>query len=139
MRWSLSDLEEWLLVGSTLVEGSTLSEDEARAVLAGRTVTGHPVREARELLNYRSATEWLLGELAKSPHLSQDLLVDFHRRLLDGLSEDAGRLKRHQKHGLAFRFVARDRLDHLRAVEASDAGDLTPLTEFIRARILVEA
>jgi hypothetical protein len=71
--------------------------------------------------------------------LSQDLLVDFHRRLLDGLSEDAGRLKRHQKDGLAFRFVARDRLDHLRAVEASDAGDLTPLTEFIRARILVEA
>jgi len=39
MRWSLKDLEEWLLIGSTLVEGSTLSEDEARAVLAGRSVT----------------------------------------------------------------------------------------------------
>ncbi len=40
MRWSLKDLEEWLLIGSTLVEGSTLSEQDARDVLAGRTVSG---------------------------------------------------------------------------------------------------
>lgn len=63
MRWSLKDLEEWLLIGSTLVEGSTLSEQEARDVLAGRTVSGHPAHEARELINYRSATAWLLEQV----------------------------------------------------------------------------
>src|SRR5436190_5483541 len=33
MPWSLADLEERLLIGSTLVEGSTLTEEEARQVL----------------------------------------------------------------------------------------------------------
>lgn len=46
MSFRLEDLEERLLIGSTLVEGSTLTEQEARDVLAGRTVSGHPIREA---------------------------------------------------------------------------------------------
>jgi hypothetical protein len=54
--WTIEELEEHLLIGSTLVEGSTLTEAEARTVLAGRTVVGHPVREIRELTNYRWAT-----------------------------------------------------------------------------------
>ena len=212
MRWSLKDLEEWLLIGSTLVEGSTLSEQDARDVLAGRTVSGHPVSEARELLNYRAGTAWLMDELERSPYVSQNLVRDFHRRLLDGLADDAGHFKSrqnyvlrsdgsrhdylhpgrvveavslwlerfnappqpepasgaaaiyadfqqihpfedgngrigrlllaywlHWKHGLAFRFVARDRLEHLRAIEASDRGDLAPLTAFIAARTLKES
>ena len=212
MRWSLKDLEEWLLIGSTLVEGSTLSEQDARDVLAGHTVSGHPVSEARELLNYRAATAWLMDQLELSPYVSQDLVLNFHRRLLDGLADEAGQFKSrqnyvlrsdgsrhdylqpgrvaeavslglerfnappqsgpaseaaviyaefqqfhpfedgngrigrlllaywlHWKHGLAFRFVAGDRLDHLRAIEASDRGDLAPLTAFIVARTLNES
>ena len=211
MRWSLKDLEEWLLIGSTLVEGSTLSEQEARDVLAGHTVSGHPAHEARELLNYRSATAWLLEQLERVPWLSQDLVLGFHARLLSGLSEDAGRFKTqrnytlrsdgtrydylapagvpaamrewlerfnaeptgearagaaelyaefqrmhpfedgngrigrlllaywlHWRHGLAFRFFAADRLEHLRALEATDTGDLAALASFIGARILKE-
>jgi Fic family protein len=210
-RWSLEDLEEWLLIGSTLVEGSTLSEQEAREVLAGRTVSGHPVSEARELLNYRSATGWLMEQLERAPWLSQDLILGFHARLLTGISDEAGRFKSHRnytlrsdgtrhdycaptrvpealsawlegfngeprgaagpsgaalyagsqqihpfedgngrigrlllaywlhlRHGHAFRFVAADRLEHLRAIEASDLGDLAPLASFIEARILKE-
>lgn len=211
MRWSLKDLEEWLLIGSTLVEGSTLSEEEARDVLAGRTVSGHPAHEARELINYRSATAWLLERLEQVPWLSQDLVLGFHARLLGGLSEEAGRFKSqrnytlrsdgrrydylapaavpeamrewierfnsestgdapsraaelyaefqrmhpfqdgngrigrlllaywfHWRHGLAFRFFAADRLEHLRALEAADTGDLSALASFIGARILRE-
>jgi Fic family protein len=211
MRWSLKDLEEWLLIGSTLVEGSTLSEDEARAVLAGRSVTGHPAHEARELLNYRAGTEWLIDQLERSPYVSLDLVLDFHRRLFDGLRDDVGRLKvrqnytmrsdgtrhdylhpalarealmawlerfnaetvenapssaaalyrdfqqihpfedgngrigrvllayfLHWRHALAFKFVASDRLEHLRAIEATNLGDLEPLTEFIARRIFSE-
>ncbi len=100
IRWSLEDLEEWLLIGSTLVEGSTLSEQDARDVLAGLTVSGHPVIEARELLNYRAGTAWLMEQLERSPYVSQDLVRDFHRRLLDGLADDAGHFKTRQNYVL---------------------------------------
>lgn len=208
MAWSLAELEEHLLIGSTLVEGSTLTEEEARAVLAGRTVSGHPVTETRELLNYRAAAEWLLRELARSPWVSEDLVLGLHRRLFDGLAGEAGRFKSHEnftvradgrrhaylhpsrvdsamrdwitrfndepsgeaaeatadlyarfqqihpfadgngriarllvaywlhwRHGLAFRFYASDKLEHLRAIEASDDGDLAPLVGFFRDRV----
>lgn len=70
MPLTLEDHEERLLIGSTLVEGSTLTEDEVRAILAGRTVSGHPVREVREILEQRAATEWLLAEVRASPFVS---------------------------------------------------------------------
>lgn len=93
MSWSLDSLESTLLIGSTLVEGSTLSEHEAKEVLAGRTVSGHSVYEVRELLNYRSAVEWLMAELASSPYLSCDLILGFHRQLFRGFPGDYGRWK----------------------------------------------
>lgn len=206
--FTLEDLEERLLLGSTLVEGSTLTEDQARAVLAGRTVVGHPVHEIREVLNHRAATAWLIEELQQSPFPSVSFVLDFHRRLMDGLSDGAGRFKTqrnhalrpdgsrveylapgavpeamrawierfdrdeehpaaeraaalyadfqrihpfedgngrvgrmllaywlHWKHGLAFRFVLADRLEHLAALEASDRGAPGPLAGFIAARM----
>jgi hypothetical protein len=39
-----------------------LPSQEARAVLAGHTVSGHPVSEARELLNYRAGTAWIIEQ-----------------------------------------------------------------------------
>jgi Fic family protein len=98
MSFRLEELEERLLIGSTLVEGSTLTEQEARHVLAGRTVSGHSIREARELTNYRGATAWLIEQLEASPYLSIDLLLGYHARLLDCLSEDAGRFKSHENY-----------------------------------------
>ncbi len=93
MKWTLQNLQEHLLIGSTLVEGSTLSEKESREVLTGKTVAGHPLSEVRELLNYRAAVEWLLGQLEKSPYLSQDLILLFHARLFVGFAGDHGRFK----------------------------------------------
>lgn len=208
MAWTIDDLQEHLLIGSTLVEGSTLTEGEARDVLAGRTVSGHPVREIRELVNYRSATEWLMERLTDAPYLSVNLVLDYHRRLMEGLSEDAGRFKTHANYtirsdggrfdylhpgktedamsdwvdtfnrasddpvstgadlyarfqanhpfadgngrigrvllayflyresGRTFHFRAVDKLEHLRAVEATDHGDLTPLRAFLRDRLV---
>jgi Fic family protein len=96
MRWSVEALEKPLLIGSALVEGSTLSEADAEAVLAGRTVSGHPVHELRELLNYRAAVEWLLRELAAVPFLSVDLILGFHRRLFVGFPVQGGAFKNHR-------------------------------------------
>jgi Fic family protein len=210
--WSLEELEERLLIGSTLVEGSTLSEAEAREVLRGRTVVGHPVWEARELTNYRAATSWLMERLEESPYLSVDLVLGYHLRLLQGLSDAAGSFKAHPnftmrsdgsrhpylhpsrvgdatrawvddfnhgastppgrraaelyaafqqihpfddgngrigrvlitywlhwKHRLAFRFYAVDKVAHLRAVEATDEGDIGLLESFIADRLVPEA
>ena len=212
MTWSLADLEERLLIGSTLVEGSTLTEAEAREVLAGRTVSGHPIREVEELLNYRAATSWLIHQLQASPYVSIDLVTGFHQRLMAGLSAEAGRFKAHSnytirsdgtrheylppsavgealrdwvadlnvadlgdpaagaaslyariqaihpfddgngrvgrifiaywlywKHARSLRFVASDKLEHLRAIEASDGGELSLLTRFFGARIALES
>lgn len=93
--WNLKQLEESLLIGSTLVEGSTLTEAEARQVLAGRTIVGHSVTEFRELTNYRAAVNWLAKQLEASPYLSRDLLLGFHRILMQGLSDDGGTFKTH--------------------------------------------
>jgi Fic family protein len=93
MGWNLKDLQETLLIGSTLVEGSTLSEKEAREILSGKTVAGHPVSEAREILNYRAAVEWIMKELKKSPFLSQDLILGFHAKLFQGFPGEHGRFK----------------------------------------------
>lgn len=41
----------------------------------------------------------------------------------------------HWKHRYTFPFFATDKLEHLRAIEASDAGDLSLLTRFFDARI----
>ncbi len=94
--WSLRELEDHLLIGSTLVEGSTLSEVEAREVLAGRTISGHGINEHRELTNYRAAVGWLVEQLAASPFLSLDLILGVHARLFQGLRDDGGRWKTHQ-------------------------------------------
>ena len=90
MGWNLERLEKHLLVGSTLVEGSTLSEQEANQVLAGRTVAGHFVHEVRELLNYRSAVAWLITELEEVPYVSEDLVLRYHRLLFAGLPHSGG-------------------------------------------------
>ncbi len=206
MTIDLEELQEHLLIGSTLVEGSTLSEAEATDVLAGRTVQGHPVREIRELVNYRGATEWLLEQFGESAYLSLDLLCGYHAHLVAGLCDDGGRFKSHvnytmrsdgKRHdymhpsrvgnavatwleafnhpqgdplavgaelyarfqsihpftdgngrigrvllacfvhretGLLFRFHASDKLEHLRAIEATDDGEFDLLREFICAR-----
>jgi Fic family protein len=93
MAWNLKDLQESLLIGSTLVEGSTLSEGEARRILAGKTIQGHPISEVREILNYRAAIEWIIQELEDSPFLSLDLILKFHARLFQGFSGLHGRWK----------------------------------------------
>lgn len=62
-------------------------------MLAGRTIHGHSVAEHRELLNYRAAVEWLMEQVGTSPYVSVDLVCGFHRRLMDRLSDEAGRFK----------------------------------------------
>lgn len=209
MAWSLKVLEKNILIGSTLVEGSTLTENEAKKGLTGKTVLGHPISEIRELLNYRSSIEWLIDQLEKSPYLSMDLILDFHQRLFVGFSGEFGKLKHaqnytylsnglrynflhpaktkealldwvlhfnatnkdkniakfaaqfyyefenihpfddgngrigriliaywiHRNAGKTFKFKLKDKLEHLKALESANSGDINPLVDFFRKRI----
>lgn len=98
MKWELKELEENLLVGSTLVEGTTLSEEQAHQVLAGRTISGHQLVELRELDNYRWAVERLMKELKAVPNVSEELILSFHHRLFEGIDIAKGRYKSYQNY-----------------------------------------
>lgn len=96
MSWDLKSLEKLLLIGSTLVEGSTLTEAEAKKVLSGKTIQGHPIQEIRELLNYRSSLEWFIKEVQSSAYVSKDVILGLHHRLFQGFGVDLGVFKKHQ-------------------------------------------
>jgi hypothetical protein len=77
------------------------------------------------------------GHWAISPYRIGSTLVEGST-----LTDGNGRIGRvllayylYRQQGVAFRFYARDRLEHLRAIEASDHGELGPLITFIGARI----
>jgi Fic family protein len=212
VNWKLRDIEKHLLIGSTLVEGSTLSEEDAAQVLAGRTVSGHPISEIRDLVNYRLAVQWLMQKLASVTFVSEDLILGFHRLLFEGLAgrkgqykayanytylsdgrrhefekparvkssvlewltdfngddlqspqagaaglyysfenihpfEDGnGRIGRvlisywlHWKHRRGWKFYLKDKLAHLDALQAANAGDLAKLTAFFAERMCAES
>jgi fido (protein-threonine AMPylation protein) len=96
VNWSLESLEKHFLIGSMLIEGSTLTESEATSILAGRMVPGHAVGEIRELLNYRSSVAWLIEQLSGSAFLSVDLILSFHQKLFAGFAVPAGQFKTHR-------------------------------------------
>jgi Fic family protein len=95
MKWNLKSLETKLLIGSTLVEGSTLTESESKKILSGKTISGHNVKDVRELLNYQSATQWLIHELQKSPYISKEIILNYHRILFYGFPGLHGVFKSH--------------------------------------------
>lgn len=71
---------------TTAIEGNTLSEDTARAILEQRPVTG-PEYQVREVANVIKAYNWVLDELRNGqlPELTPKLIADFNRQVLDGL------------------------------------------------------
>ena len=111
MKWDLAFLQENLLIGSTLVEGSTLTQTSAEAILSGRTVAGHAIRDARELLNYGAAAEWLIREVTEVPYLSADMVLHLHRLLFAGIPGESGAWKQqgnftYRSDGSRFDFLA---------------------------------
>ena len=136
MSWNLKSLEESLLIGSTLVEGSTLSEAEARQVLQGKTVQGHPLSEVRELLNYQMSTAWLIRELEQSSYLSVDLILGYHLRLFQGFPGQSGQWKTNANYtylsdGTRYDYISPHRVEQsvLEWVESFNHGDPNPTEE----------
>jgi Fic family protein len=70
---------------TTHIEGTQLSIEQAEQLWAGRDVTGADADDVRELLNYRRAFE-LVGEyLSSGAPVSEGLIREIHKQLVDGV------------------------------------------------------
>ena len=70
---------------TTHIEGTRLTVDEATDILAGRDVPGADPDDARELLNYREALDYVGEYLNDGGPVTERLILEIHRRLVDGV------------------------------------------------------
>jgi len=70
---------------TTHIEGTRLTLEQAERLLAGETVAGTDPDDARELLNYRDAFEFVSGYLNDGGPITEGLVREIHRRLVAGV------------------------------------------------------
>jgi Fic family protein len=75
---------------ATRIEGTRLTLEQAELILAGEAVPEVDPEDARELLNYRNASEFVNGYLNGSGPLTEGLIRDMHKRLMDGAAATPG-------------------------------------------------
>ena len=70
---------------TTHIEGTHLTLDEAERLWAGEEVPGADPDEARELLNYRRAFEFVSEYLDTGARITESLIREIHKRLVEGV------------------------------------------------------
>ena len=70
---------------TTHIEGTKLSLDESERLLAGESVPGADPEDVRELLNYRDAFEFVSAWLGSGGPITEGLVREIHKRLVDGV------------------------------------------------------
>ena len=70
---------------TTHIEGTRLTLEQAADLLAGQAVPGADPDDARELLNYRDAFEFVSGHLNDGGPITERLILEIHRRLVVGV------------------------------------------------------
>ena len=70
---------------TTHIEGTKLTLDESKRLLAGVAVPGTDPEDARELLNYRDAFEFVSNWLGSGEPISEGLVREIHRHLVEGV------------------------------------------------------
>jgi len=70
---------------TTHIEGTRLTLEQAERILAGETVAGTDPDDARELLNYRDAFEFVSSYLNDGGPVTEALIREIHRRLVAGV------------------------------------------------------
>ena len=74
---------------TTHIEGTRLSLDESERLLAGESVPGADPEDVRELLNYREAFEFVSAWLGSGGPITEGLVREIHKRLVDGVRSGA--------------------------------------------------
>jgi Fic family protein len=70
---------------TTHIEGTRLTLEQVERLLAGEAVAGTDPDDARELLNYRDAFEFVSGYLNDGGPVTEGLIREIHRRLVVGV------------------------------------------------------
>lgn len=70
---------------TTHIEGTRLTLEQAERIFAGKAVPEADPDDARELLNYRDAFEFVSGYLSDGGPISEGLIREIHRRLVVGV------------------------------------------------------
>jgi Fic family protein len=75
---------------TTHIEGTELTLDEAERLWAGETVPGVDRDDVRELLNYRDAFNLVSEYLGSGEPVTEGLIRQIHKRLVEGVRGGAG-------------------------------------------------
>jgi len=70
---------------TTHIEGTRLTLEQSEKLLAGRAVPEADPHDARELLNYREAFEFVSAYLGDGGPITEGLVREIHRRLVEGV------------------------------------------------------
>ena len=70
---------------TTHIEGTRLTLDQAERLLAGILVPEADPVDARELLNYRKAFDFVSDYLASGDPITEGLIREIHKRLVEGV------------------------------------------------------
>ena len=74
---------------TTHIEGTNLTLKQAEKILAGKPVPKVDPDDARELLNYREAFELVAGYLGSGSPITEGLIREIHRKLVQGVRGDS--------------------------------------------------
>ena len=87
-----------LTFNTNTIEGSTMTLDDTKRVLFSHEVLANRTQiEQAEARNHEAALLWLLSELQnKSFKFSEDMIIQLHLRLMNGIIGDAGQYRQHK-------------------------------------------
>jgi Fic family protein len=75
---------------TTHIEGTRLTLDQAQRLLEGQQVADVDPDDARELLNYRTAFDFVSDYLAGGSPITEGLIREIHKRLVEGVRGGSG-------------------------------------------------
>lgn len=70
---------------TTHIEGTQLTLDQSRRLLAGEDVANVDPDDVRELLNYRRAFDLVSQYLDSSERITEELILEIHKQLVEGV------------------------------------------------------
>ena len=70
---------------TTHIEGTQLTLDQSRRLLAGEDVANVDPDDVRELLNYRRAFDLVSKYLDSSEHITEEFILEIHKQLVEGV------------------------------------------------------
>ena len=82
---------------TTHIEGTRLTLDQSRRLLEGSPVADADPEDARELLNYRKAFDFVSEYISAGGPITEGLIREIHRRLVDGVRGGAAGSRRVSK------------------------------------------